>query len=201
MNIQLDLSDRSEILRYLGYRGSEITEVVEDTLREGIELSNKLIKIGLTYRFFDIKERDNGIEVVGANFTMTGESIKKHLKGYDEALFLCLTIGSAFDREVEKQMVKNPTLAVILNACGIQAVEKACDTLQREVEAETGLKSGMRFSPGYGDLPLSTQKDFIRILNTERLAGVTINENYLMNPRKTVTAVAGLKKEAIDESV
>ena len=57
------------------------------------------------------------------------------------------------------------------------------------------MKTGVRFSPGYGDLPLSTQKDFIRILNTERLAGVTINENYLMNPRKTVTAVCGLKKE------
>lgn len=201
MNIKLDASDRSEILRYLGYRGSEITKVVEDTLTEGVELSNKLIKIGLTYRFFDIKEVDNGIEVAGAGFTLLGDSIKKHLKGYDEAVFFCLTIGSAFDREIEKQMVKNPTLAVILNACGIQAVEKACDELQREVEAETGLKSGVRFSPGYGDLPLSTQKDFIRILNTERLAGVTINENYLMNPRKTVTAVAGLKKEAIDESV
>ena len=59
MNIQLDLSDRSEILRYLGYRGREITEVVEETLAEGIKLSNKLIKIGRTYRFFDIKECDN----------------------------------------------------------------------------------------------------------------------------------------------
>ena len=195
MDIKLDITDRSEILRYLGYRGSEITEVVEDTIQEGIALSNKLIKIGMTYRFLNIIERENGIEVEGEHFTLTGKAIKKHLKGYDRAMFFCLTIGSAFDREVEKQMVKNPTLAVILNACGIQAVEKACDALQLKAEEETGLKTGVRFSPGYGDLPLSTQKDFIRILNTERLAGVTINENYLMNPRKTVTAVCGLKKE------
>ena len=195
MDIKLDITDRSEILRYLGYRGSEITEVVENTIQEGIALSNKLIKIGMTYRFLNIIERENGIEVEGEHFTLTGKAIKKHLKGYDRAMFLCLTIGSAFDREVEKQMVKNPTLAVILNACGIQAVEKACDALQLKAEEETGMKTGVRFSPGYGDLPLSTQKDFIRILNTERLAGVTINENYLMNPRKTVTAVCGLKKE------
>lgn len=195
MDIKLDITDRSEILRYLGYRGSEITEVVEDTIREGIALSNKLIKIGMTYRFLNIIERENGIEVEGEHFTLTGKAIKKHLQGYDRAMFFCLTIGSAFDREVEKQMVKNPTLAVILNACGIQAVEKACDALQLKAEDETGMKTGVRFSPGYGDLPLSTQKDFIRILNTERLAGVTINENYLMNPRKTVTAVCGLKKE------
>ncbi|MBO4679826.1 MAG: hypothetical protein J5626_09160 [Lachnospiraceae bacterium] len=196
MDIKLDTTDRSEILRYLGYRGSEITEVVEDTLKEGIKLSNKLIKIGMTYRFLNIIEKDTGVEVVGENFTLLGEAIRKHLKGYDRAMFFCLTIGSAFDREVEKQMVKNPTLAVILNACGIQAVEKACDALQLQAEEETGMKTGVRFSPGYGDLPLATQKDFIRILNTERLAGVTINENYLMNPRKTVTAVCGLKKEA-----
>ena len=195
MDIKLDITDRSEILRYLGYRGSEITEVVEDTIQEGIALSNKLIKIGMTYRFLNIIERENGIEVEGEHFTLTGKAIKKHLKGYDRTMFFCLTIGSAFDREVEKQMVKSPTLAVILNACGIQAVEKACDALQLKAEEETGLKTGVRFSPGYGDLPLSTQKDFIRILNTERLAGVTINENYLMNPRKTVTAVCGLKKE------
>ena len=195
MDIKLDITDRSEILRYLGYRGSEITEVVEATIQEGIALSNKLIKIGMTYRFLNIMERDNGIEVEGEHFTLTGKAIKKHLEGYDRAMFFCLTIGSAFDREVEKQMVKNPTLAVILNACGIQAVEKACDALQLKAEEETGMKTGVRFSPGYGDLPLSTQKDFIRILNTERLAGVTINENYLMNPCKTVTAVCGLKKE------
>lgn len=186
-------ADRGEILRYLGYRGSEITEVVEDALVRGIALANRIIKIRSTYRFFDIETCDEGVRLKNTADIMTGNSIKKHLEGYDKVILFCVTIGAEFDREVEKQMVSDPTLSVILNACGIQAVEKACDALQREIEEKYKEKTGVRFSPGYGDMPLSLQEAFIRLLNTERMAGVTINENYLMNPRKTVTAVAGIK--------
>ncbi len=196
----LDKSDRSEILRYLGYRGSEITEVVEDALERGIALANKLIKVRSVYRFFEIEDCEEGIRLKGTVGVMTGNSIKKHLEGYDRVILFCVTIGSEFDREVERQMVSDPTLSVILNACGIQAVEKACDALQHEVEEKYREKTGIRFSPGYGDMPLSLQGDFIRLLNTERMAGVTINENFLMNPRKTVTAVAGVK-ESVSEVV
>lgn len=192
MDITLSQEDRSEILRYLGYRGSEITEVVEKALAEGIELSNKLIKVRSCYRFFKTTKSKEGIALTDSNLVLKGKSIEKHLDGAGQAILFCVTIGAEFDREVEKQMVVNPTLAVILNACGIQAVEKACDSLQKEAEEKYHVKTGIRFSPGYGDMPLSQQEDFIRVLNTERLAGVTLNPNYLMNPRKSVTAVAAV---------
>ena len=131
----------------------------------------------------------------GADCVLYGESLKKLLKGLNEAILFCVTIGIDFDREVEKQMIKDPTLGVCLNACGIAAIEKACDNLQLEVEKELGKKTTTRFSPGYGDLPLDSQKDFIRLLNTEKIAGVRLNENNLMNPLKSVTAIAGLMEE------
>ena len=49
-----------------------------------------------------------------------------------------------------------------------------------------------RFSPGYGDLPLSLQRDIFRVLDCPRKIGLTLNESLLMSPSKSVTAIVGL---------
>ena len=51
-----------------------------------------------------------------------------------------------------------------------------------------------RFSPGYGDLPLSLQADFLRATDAGRKLGITVNDSFLMTPCKTVTAVIGLSE-------
>jgi hypothetical protein len=195
MTVKLDDSDRKEVLRYLGYRGSEITDVVEKKLEAAFNICNKIINVRQVWKLYSIRESKEGISLEEADCVLYGESLKKLLKGLNEAILFCVTIGIDFDREVEKQMIKDPTLGVCLNACGIAAIEKACDNLQLEVEKELGKKTTTRFSPGYGDLPLESQRDFIRLLNTEKIAGVRLNENNLMNPLKSVTAIAGLMEE------
>ncbi len=195
MTVKLDDSDRKEVLRYLGYRGSEITDVVEKKLEAAFNICNKIINVRQVWKLYSIRESKEGITLEEADCVLYGESLKKLLKGLNEAILFCVTIGIDFDREVEKQMIKDPTLGVCLNACGIAAIEKACDNLQLEVEKELGKKTTTRFSPGYGDLPLESQRDFIRLLNTEKIAGVRLNENNLMNPLKSVTAIAGLMEE------
>ena len=195
MTVKLDDSDRKEVLRYLGYRGSEITDVVEKKLEAAFNICNKIINVRQVWKLCSIREYKEGISLEEADCVLYGESLKKLLKGLNEAILFCVTIGIDFDREVEKQMIKDPTLGVCLNACGIAAIEKACDNLQLEVEKELGKKTTTRFSPGYGDLPLESQRDFIRLLNTEKIAGVRLNENNLMNPLKSVTAIAGLMEE------
>ncbi|MBP5453941.1 MAG: hypothetical protein J6Y09_04925 [Lachnospiraceae bacterium] len=195
MTVKLDDSDRQVVLRYLGYRGNEITNVVKEKLEAAFNICNKIINVRQVWKLYSIRESKEGISLEEADCVLYGESLKKLLKGLNEAILFCVTIGIDFDREVEKQMIKDPTLGVCLNACGIAAIEKACDNLQLEVEKELGKKTTTRFSPGYGDLPLESQRDFIRLLNTEKIAGVRLNENNLMNPLKSVTAIAGLMEE------
>ena len=62
--------------------------------------------------------------------------------------------------------------------------------------AEEGLYLRPRFSPGYGDLPLSCQPDFCRVLEAEKTVGITLTESFLMMPSKSVTAVIGVSKIA-----
>ena len=57
---------------------------------------------------------------------------------------------------------------------------------------EDGAKTGIRFSPGYGDLPIETQVYMAKMLDLERRIGVRVNSNMMMNPVKSVTAIAGI---------
>ena len=61
-----------------------------------------------------------------------------------------------------------------------------------DIANEYGVSVNPRFSPGYGDLPLGTQKDIFALLDCERKIGVTLNDSLLMSPSKSVTAFLGL---------
>ena len=49
-----------------------------------------------------------------------------------------------------------------------------------------------RFSPGYGDCPLSLQPALCRALDTPRGIGLAPTRDNLLTPRKSVTAILGL---------
>lgn len=56
-----------------------------------------------------------------------------------------------------------------------------------------------RFSPGYGDLPLETQRELVRVLDTHRKIGVSLTGSCLMMPSKSVTAILGISDTKRDE--
>ncbi len=56
-----------------------------------------------------------------------------------------------------------------------------------------GSAGNWRFSPGYGDCPLSAQRSIVNsVLNATRLIGLTVTPTSLLIPTKSVTAVIGL---------
>ena len=83
--------------------------------------------------------------------------------------------------------------AALLDACGSAWVEAGCDEVQAEISDRfPDLYLTDRFSPGYGDLPLSLQRDICGSLDAPRRLGVQVTDSLLLNPSKTVTAVIGL---------
>ena len=64
-----------------------------------------------------------------------------------------------------------------------------------KIEAkENGYKTHPRFSSGYGDLSLSTQNIFFRLLNCTQKIGLTLMDSFIMAPEKSITAFIGLEK-------
>lgn len=48
----------------------------------------------------------------------------------------------------------------------------------------------MRFSPGYGDLDILVNREYIRLLGIED--EITVLDSGIMIPRKTTTCIAGI---------
>ena len=77
---------------------------------------------------------------------------------------------------------------------GRQAGE-LCNALEAEirtsVQAQGHYLTG-RFSPGYGDCPLTLQQPFAIALDTVRGLGMAVTPENLLTPRKSVTAILGV---------
>lgn len=84
----------------------------------------------------------------------------------------------------------------VYDAVGAECADAAMDTLQ-ELSRQMLLRQALgmaerRFSPGYGDMPLSVQRFFFEKLRLEELS-MSLGENLFITPEKSVTAFSGVK--------
>jgi len=118
-------------------------------------------------------------------------SVRGHLEG-KEVYFLCGTIGAEFDQWQRRLSVLSAADALFSQQIGLDAVERVMDELEKrlrlEVEAE-GQKLLPRWSPGYGDRPLSLSRTILEKLDATKRIGVSITDSDLLVPSKSVTAV------------
>ena len=78
-------------------------------------------------------------------------------------------------------------------------VEQVCDRAEEEIFENVKAKyRTWRFSAGYGDLPLDIQKDLLIFLNAQRRIGLTVTENSLLLPSKSVTAIIGISETPVE---
>ena len=124
-----------------------------------------------------------------------------------------LTIASKFMAvEVDERipMVRECLPGANCGACGFAGcdgyaaalVEEVCDRLEADIFAKyPGCYFPFRFSPGYGDLPLSVQSGLLTLLDAPRKIGLCANENHILTPRKSVTALIGVSREPVDRAV
>ena len=180
-----------EILRYLRVRGEspeELRAQVETTARELAEsLPPKFV-----YRAFPLEFGADGVTLVGSGVTLTGGLAQKMLQHCDTAVLLCCTLGMEFEQRLRAMERRDMGKAVSLDA-GSAWVESGCDAAEREIaERFSGRYLTDRFSPGYGDLPLSLQPAVLAALDAQRRLGIHLSDSFLMTPSKSVTAVIGV---------
>ena len=178
--------DRSETLRYLGYKGGYIPEDVEKMLTECMEKIEEISNIRYVYKVFNLDE-----------VTLKGNDITNHLEGCQKCILMAATIGMETDDYVKKMQVKDMTRAVMLDACGSSAIENVCNLVEeilREQFEYKGMYVTKRFSPGYGDMPIEQQREMCNLLDAQRKIGIYITDGNMIIPVKSVTAVLGISK-------
>lgn len=189
---RLSEPDYNEILAYLGAACKAIPEDEHERIGKCLDLVLKCTEPGLVYKRLPIEEgRVDGLE-------LEGRDIRRLLDGASEAVVFAATAGHAVDQLISRLQVSDMADAVVCDACASAVIENICNNFEadmREQVQSEGLYLTERYSPGYGDLPLHTQRSIGEILNCQRRIGVIIADNYLMTPVKSVTAIMGVTHE------
>lgn len=200
MNVfELEIN-KEEVLRYLGYKGQDIDENIISIIEECRNEIKKVIIPRVVYSYKNIKPSDEGVEVITTNLILKGKDIKEHLKNSAECVLMAVTLGNEVEKKTRLYEKINLTKALILDACATTAVEEVCDIVENSIKEKAMLDSmniTFRYSPGYGDLPLEVQNNFLRALDAQKKIGLTVSENNLLFPRKSVTAIIGMVNSGI----
>lgn len=121
--------------------------------------------------------------------------LARHLEGCGKAVLFAATVGLKAEMEMRKAAVKSPVRALFMDAIGTERIEALCDAFENEIRrfaAAQRREIRPRFSPGYGDLPLETQRVIFTVLDCPRRIGLSLTENCMMTPSKSVTAFIGV---------
>lgn len=126
------------------------------------------------------------------SLALPGKTAAKMLTDCPQCAVLVCTLGAAFDLWIRREQLRDIARAAMLDALGSAYIEAACDTAEAAIRARfPGMHLTDRFSPGYGDLPLTVQPTLLALASGSRI-GVTLTDTLLMLPQKSVTAIVGI---------
>ena len=179
--------DRREVLRYArAAEGDAATEALLDRVwAEAAPL--------FEYRCaYCVTNSDCHAAVVTVNaLSVTSRDLAALLAPHRRAVVVAATVGARFERYLVRLSRLSPSAALMADALGTERVEALMDGFQAALAAD-GIVTTRRFSPGYGDLPLSFQREVFSLLSPEKNLGLSLGERLLMIPRKSVTALMGV---------
>lgn len=195
---RLTALNEKEILRYLGYGGQTLDADFTAQLHRCVAAVADTAVPRAAYRRFTLQ----GTTLEEAALTLQGADAAGWLSGCHAAIVMAATVGVEVESLLMRTQLTAMADAVIMDACASAAIENICDNLESDLRRE--LEAGgeyltERFSPGYGDFPLSQQGAILTAVNAGRAAGITLTGSNIMVPRKSVSAVMGISKAPAGE--
>ena len=120
-------------------------------------------------------------------------ALAKNLQGVSRAYVMAVTLGVGVDRLLRRLSTTSGADLALADGYASALCEALCDEVSDRLSE--GLATRPRFSPGYGDFPLSEQGWLLEKLSAGRTLGITLGESLLMTPVKSVSAVMGIADE------
>ena len=183
--------DKKEVLRYAGAKDADVA--LDLLLDECISIARDGFTYRASYAVYPVTRTDEGLSL--GFMTTRSRDLAKNLDGCHAVIVFGATVGRTLDRLVFRESVLSPAKALLLDALGPERVEALADVFCRDLAKkyeEEGSVLRPRFSPGYGDLPLSVQKEIFSVLGLPKGLNMTLNDSLLMSPKKSVTAFVGI---------
>ena len=197
--IKLETISKAESARYMGVRGVP-DEKTAELLDKYEPIVRRRLRPAYVYRETPLYIEADGVHFEGIDAVFTGNDIKKHLNGCERAVLLAATVSAEADKLIRQTSVVGMAETLAVDCLCSSAIEQVCDKAEQEIFSVNPAKfRTWRFSAGYGDLPINLQKDLIIALNAQRRIGLTVTDNFLLIPSKSVTAIIGISDNPVEK--
>lgn len=192
--------ENNHVLTFLGYQNQNLNDSILNMINSCKEESITLVNEKFVYGIYNIEiDKNNDIKLLNTNVILSGESIKRHLKDCNKVILFACTLGIDIEKKIRLYEKIELTKSIILDACASLLVESLCDDIEKIIKKDLikDYNYTLRFSPGYGDLDIRLQKGIIRLLDANKKIGLTCSSNFILIPRKSVTAIIGISNKDI----
>ena len=182
-----------EAVRYLGFGRNAADDRTLTLIRSCFTELEHMAGPRYICRIFEMEMTEDGKIGIG-RLKIESRSLSRNLKGCDRIVLFGATLGAETDRLLNRTSLTDMAKAVVMQACAAAFLEEYCDECQMKIGEELekeGRYLRPRFSPGYGDFDIRYQEPLMRMLDCAKTIGLTMTENYMMTPTKSVTAVIG----------
>lgn len=184
-----------EILRYAGCKSP--SPDISALLHSCLEEVRPKLSYKVCYRELPVTVTEDvcDFEV----FAFTSKNLAQNLKEAKSVILFAATVGTQIDRLISKYGRISPAKGLMLQAIGAERIEALCDAFCDDLKKERPMGQCPRFSPGYGDLPITAQKEIFALLDCPKHIGLSLTDSFLMSPSKSVTAFVGLTDAKTNE--
>lgn len=190
--IALSEISKPEAARYMGVSGIPDRATME-LLDKYEPIVRRNLRPAFVYRETALEFLPEGVRLAGIGSPLKGNDVKRHLEGCSRAVVFAATVSSEADKLIRSIAVTDVAGALAVDCLCSAAIEQTCEKVEAEIfSTMSAAYRTWRFSPGYGDLPISSQRELLLFLNAQRRIGLTVTENFLMIPSKSVTAIIGI---------
>ena len=201
MSRELVEPDYNELYRYAGFSRQALADFTDIQMKEladeAVAAVSECMNCRSVYAEFPLEFME-GDRISFAGKLLTSHHLMLNLHDCHAVYLFAATLGPAVDKLIQRESRINPAKAVMLQAAGAMFIEKYVDLLQdflRKQQEEKGCLLRPRYSPGFGDVPLTVQKTFFELLECQKNLALTLNDSLIMSPEKSVTAFVGIYKK------
>ena len=174
------------LLQAMGCPAAAQTEALRRRAAEAVSGAKRAAAPRAVWRSFDLVREGKVLSLGGTAVALPGEDIAAHLRGCRSCVIFAVTLGLRTERYLAG-LAADPAAALYADTACSLLIEEAADFAEREIPPHTT----WRYSPGYGDLPLTLQGKLLGLLDAPRRLGLTLTDSGLMLPRKSITAIVG----------
>lgn len=191
--------DEKSVLRYLGYKDSQPYKGLLDKIRNAIHDAYALIEPVVCFDrvSFEYDNENDDIRFLRDD-VINEKHIVERLKGAEYVIMAVVTIKDGIENASSRLFDDGKYMdGMIYDAIGNAALDKLCEKFYSDV-ADYASKEGYAVTemmfPGDDKWDIASQKIIFKHLDASKI-GVTLDENNMMHPVKSLSFILGIGKD------